>query len=185
MMKPMRLSTIKALRLVYESPGGDCLHRTIVSTLIRRGLVTPLDPCLTDRSDGNARIRLTEDGFHICKALFGPLTKHHIDTHMNATKESGLYYVVLWDFELDDSGDVVKDGLVFTTIEAAKNEAERKLIEEIDNDLSSRKVNPVWNVRLRKWGYVAGDVIVKSISAGDAITAFEGVLTGKGEEVLN
>ena len=180
-MKPMTASTLAALRRLYQLLNPRDIDGATASALVRRGLI--VRALRVGEGRGAAEeLRLTQDGLQICRALFGPTKNADREAHMNAANESSLYYVVLWNFQLDDSGKTVRDGVVFSDIEAAKNEAGAKLVEELNYAFASR-LRPTWSVRFSGRGYVVGDIVVKAIAAAGQFEALQEALVGKGEEV--
>ena len=96
--------------------------------------------------------------------------------------ESTKYFVLVWDFELDESGQVVKDGAVFTELKAAQTREKHVLIAALNYDFASR-VEPVVSRRLKQSGYVVGLPVVRALNAGDVSSALADALDGKGQEV--
>jgi len=93
-------------------------------------------------------------------------------------------YVSTWDFEIEDSGDVVKDGLVFGDIGSAKREANKMLIASLDFDFASR-AKPITSRRLGKAGYVVGNVKILAVQTSNAMHALQEALAGRGSEVTD
>jgi len=91
-----------------------------------------------------------------------------------------IYYVALWDFELEDSGNVVKDGLVFSSRKAAEAHADGALLSSLDSEFTTR-LKPQWSRRLNAGGYIVGEASVVEIEAPNAEAAFTGALAGKGK----
>ena len=89
------------------------------------------------------------------------------------------FYVTLWDFELEESGEIVKDGLVFTTREAAKAQESNAFLSSIDNDLAAR-VEPHWSKRLNASGFITGESSIIEIDADNPEAALQGAIKGEG-----
>lgn len=101
---------------------------------------------------------------------------------MTRAEGESLYYVVLWNFERDESGEVVREGVVFSDAAAAAEEASSKLLAELDYAFAPR-VNPIFSARLGGMGYVAGEVSVRAVAARCLNVALREALAGKGTEI--
>lgn len=93
-----------------------------------------------------------------------------------------VYYVVTWDFELEESGETVKDGVVFTDLKSAQEEARDALIASIDSDFAAR-LPPVLSKRLGKAGYITGESCIQEVEALHPENALQKALEGRGKEV--
>lgn len=92
------------------------------------------------------------------------------------------YYVVIWDFEIEESGDVVKDGVVFTDLESAQKEYREILFASINADFSARS-KPRSSKRIGKSGYCTGETGLLEVDSEDLVSALQEALTGGGKEV--
>lgn len=93
-----------------------------------------------------------------------------------------LYYVVTWDFELEESDDVVKDGVVFTDLKLANEEATKALIASIDFSFASR-LKPIISKRLGKTGYIRDEVKTLEVETSHPGHALQEALAGRGIEI--
>lgn len=101
---------------------------------------------------------------------------------MTTAEGESLYYVVLWNFECDESGELVREGVVFSDAAAAAKEATTKMIAELNYAFAPR-VKPIFSARLGGMGYVAGEVSVRAVTAGCLNVALREALAGKGTEI--
>jgi len=92
------------------------------------------------------------------------------------------FYVTLWDFELEDSGEIVKNGLVFSSLKAAEDEFSNALLSNLDSDFASRAKSRECR-RLHACGYVVGNIAITRIDAQSLEAALADALAGKGEEI--
>jgi hypothetical protein len=176
-MKAMTANTLRALRRIYESETSmQFIHLSIANALQQRGLAVTAG-LGRPRTSGRC-LCLTNGGTRICAALFGPLRL----PRSNVMDGMNEYYVVVWDFEIEESGDIVKDGLVFFLLTQAKAEAARKMVATIDDDFAAR-VKPENSRRLNKTGFVAGTPELKRVFATDPAKALETGLASGGEDV--
>lgn len=98
------------------------------------------------------------------------------------TQTAYQHYVVVWDFESEVSGDVVRDGLVFSGLEAAKKEAIQKFCTLLNYEFAPG-VKPVFSRRLGTSGFIVGDVAVKAVCADNPAVALRDALEGKGDQL--
>ena len=59
-----------------------------------------------------------------------------------------IFYVVTWNFELDDSGEVVTDGSVFTDPKSAAIKEIEVLGTALNTEFSSRRLLPILSLSL-------------------------------------
>jgi hypothetical protein len=98
------------------------------------------------------------------------------------TASGNQHYVVVWDFESEVSGDVVRDGVVFSTLKPAKEEALDKFCTLLNYEFAPR-VKPVFSRRLGTSGFIVGDVALKAVCADDPAMALQDALEGKGDKL--
>ena len=113
------------------------------------------------------------------------LLKEYDDTGAGRIAPMTEYFAVVWDFELEESGEVVKDAVLFTDLGRAKEHECTVFIAVLDNDFS-QKAMPLYSKRLGKSGYIVGDKspMIKRLKSPDAVTAMGEVLQGRGEEIV-
>lgn len=96
--------------------------------------------------------------------------------------DRNTYYVVTWDFEIEESGEVVKDGVVFTSLEPAQDEFSTVFIASIDAEFRARS-NPTWSRRIEKYGYITGETSLREVTAEGLVHALQEALSGAGKEI--
>ena len=91
-----------------------------------------------------------------------------------------IHYVVIWDFDVEESGEVVKDGVVFSGLKSAQDKEIELLLASLDSDFSPRLL-PVLSKRLGKTGYVTGVPSIYEVEALQPRDALQEAMEGKGK----
>jgi hypothetical protein len=92
------------------------------------------------------------------------------------------YYVVTWDFQLDETDEIVKDGTVFTDLPSAQNVYSEVLFASIDADFSTRS-KPRLSKRIGKSGYITGETSIRKVESVDLVGALQEAFSGRGKVV--